>query len=52
MKDQQVSFQHPCDPSKVIYAIIDPPHIFKCIRNNLQKVGKFLVSEIITVPVI
>ncbi|KAL3212322.1 hypothetical protein MRX96_036007 [Rhipicephalus microplus] len=45
MKDQQVSFQHPCDPSKVIYAIIDPPHIFKCIRNNLQKVGKFLLPQ-------
>ncbi|KAL3225464.1 hypothetical protein MRX96_025800 [Rhipicephalus microplus] len=45
MKDQQVSFQHPCDPSKVISAIIDPPHIFKCIRNNLQKVGKFLLPQ-------
>ncbi|KAH8031091.1 hypothetical protein HPB51_012779 [Rhipicephalus microplus] len=45
MKDQQVSFQHPCDPSKVIYAIIDPPHIFKCIRNTLQKVGKFLLPQ-------
>ncbi|KAL3181441.1 hypothetical protein MRX96_036916 [Rhipicephalus microplus] len=45
MKDQQVSFQHPCDPSKVIYAIIDPPHLFKCIRNNLQKVGKFLLPQ-------
>ncbi|KAL3186004.1 hypothetical protein MRX96_028133 [Rhipicephalus microplus] len=37
------SFEHPCDSSKVIQAIIDPPHIFKCIRNNLLKAGKFLL---------
>ncbi|XP_075736221.1 uncharacterized protein LOC119161015 isoform X3 [Rhipicephalus microplus] len=37
------SFEHPCDSSEVIQVIIDPPHIFKCIRNNLRKAGKFLV---------
>ncbi|KAL3218926.1 hypothetical protein MRX96_031286 [Rhipicephalus microplus] len=42
-KNPQTSFQHPCDPSREIYTVIDPPHIFKCIRNNLQKVGKFLL---------
>ncbi|KAH8033298.1 hypothetical protein HPB51_009409 [Rhipicephalus microplus] len=44
-KNPQTSFQHPCDPSGEIYTVIDPPHIFKCIRNNLQKVGKFLLPE-------
>ncbi|KAK8787596.1 hypothetical protein V5799_022629 [Amblyomma americanum] len=39
----QTSFQHPCNPGRTIYAVIDPPHIFKCIRNNLVKVGKFLL---------
>ncbi|KAH6936868.1 hypothetical protein HPB50_023810 [Hyalomma asiaticum] len=38
------SFEHPVDPSEVIQVIIDPPHIFKCIRNNLLKAGKFLVE--------
>ncbi|KAL1424918.1 hypothetical protein MTO96_019780 [Rhipicephalus appendiculatus] len=37
------SFPHPCDPSRVVHTVIDPPHIFKCIRNNLLKVGKFLL---------
>ncbi|KAH7944738.1 hypothetical protein HPB51_028547 [Rhipicephalus microplus] len=44
-KNPQTSFQHPCDPSREIYTVIDPPHIFKCIRNNLQKVVKFLLPE-------
>ncbi|KAL3235238.1 hypothetical protein MRX96_048353 [Rhipicephalus microplus] len=37
------SFEHPCDSSEVIQVIIDPPHIFKCIRDNLMKAGKFLL---------
>ncbi|KAL3192154.1 hypothetical protein MRX96_059265 [Rhipicephalus microplus] len=37
------SFEHPRDSSEVIQVIIDPPHIFKCIRNNLLKAGKFLL---------
>ncbi|KAL3247782.1 hypothetical protein MRX96_056856 [Rhipicephalus microplus] len=37
------SFEHPCDSSEVVQVIIDPPHIFKCIRNNLRKAGKFLL---------
>ncbi|KAH8029087.1 hypothetical protein HPB51_022651 [Rhipicephalus microplus] len=37
------SFEHPCDSSEVIQVTIDPPHIFKCIRNNLLKAGKFLL---------
>ncbi|KAH8033953.1 hypothetical protein HPB51_018422 [Rhipicephalus microplus] len=45
-KNPQTSFQHPCDPIREIYTVIDPPHIFKCIRNNLQKVGKFLVDSL------
>ncbi|KAL3213264.1 hypothetical protein MRX96_035545 [Rhipicephalus microplus] len=44
-KQLQTSFQHPCDPSRTVQALIDPPHVFKCIRNNLQKVGKFLLPE-------
>ncbi|KAL3191906.1 hypothetical protein MRX96_059410 [Rhipicephalus microplus] len=44
-KELQTSFQHPCDPSRTVQALIDPPHVFKCIRNNLQKVGKFLLPE-------
>ncbi|KAH8028609.1 hypothetical protein HPB51_017827 [Rhipicephalus microplus] len=39
------SFEHPCDSSEVIQVIIDPPHIFKCIRNNLLKAGKFLLPS-------
>ncbi|KAH8038851.1 hypothetical protein HPB51_003444 [Rhipicephalus microplus] len=38
------SFAHPCDPSRVVHTVIDPPDIFKCIRNKLLKVGKFLVD--------
>ncbi|KAK8767170.1 hypothetical protein V5799_006046 [Amblyomma americanum] len=41
----QTCFQHPCDPGKTIHTLLDPPHIFKCIRKNLQKVGKFLVPK-------
>ncbi|KAL3245533.1 hypothetical protein MRX96_046899 [Rhipicephalus microplus] len=37
------SFDHPCDSSEVIQVMIDPPYIFKCIRNNLLKAGKFLL---------
>ncbi|KAH8029052.1 hypothetical protein HPB51_022172 [Rhipicephalus microplus] len=37
------SFEHPWDSSEVIQVIIDPPHIFKCIRNSLLKAGKFLL---------
>ncbi|KAL3257980.1 hypothetical protein MRX96_016748 [Rhipicephalus microplus] len=44
-KQLQTSFQHPCDPSRTVQALIDPPHVFKCTRNNLQKVGKFLLPE-------
>ncbi|KAL3218924.1 hypothetical protein MRX96_031284 [Rhipicephalus microplus] len=44
-KQLQTSFQHPCDPSRTVQALIDPPHVFKCIRNNLQKVIKFLLPE-------
>ncbi|KAK8765681.1 hypothetical protein V5799_031710, partial [Amblyomma americanum] len=45
MEHPSTSFQHPCDSSKDIHCIIDPPHIIKCIRNNLQKVGKFLLPQ-------
>ncbi|KAL1484064.1 hypothetical protein MTO96_032789 [Rhipicephalus appendiculatus] len=38
-------FPHPCEPSQSVYVVIDPPHIFKCIRNNLLKVGKFLLPQ-------
>ncbi|KAL3196342.1 hypothetical protein MRX96_001677 [Rhipicephalus microplus] len=44
-KQLKTSFQHPCDPSRTVQALIDPSHVFKCIRNNLQKVGKFLLPE-------
>ncbi|KAL3174059.1 hypothetical protein MRX96_011800 [Rhipicephalus microplus] len=43
-KNPQTSFQHPCDPSREIYTVIDPPHIFKCIKKQ-QKVEKFLLPE-------
>ncbi|XP_049519232.1 uncharacterized protein LOC125943768 [Dermacentor silvarum] len=39
------TFQHPCAPSRLVYVVIDPPHVFKCIRNNLLKVGKFLLPQ-------
>lgn len=45
MHKLQTCFEHPCEPSKQVHVVIDPPHIFKCIRNNLLKVGKFLVSK-------
>ncbi|KAL1436881.1 hypothetical protein MTO96_049277 [Rhipicephalus appendiculatus] len=45
MGNAKTSFEHPCDPSRVIYSVIDPPHIFKCTRNNLPKVGKFLLPR-------
>ncbi|KAL3197870.1 hypothetical protein MRX96_044681 [Rhipicephalus microplus] len=35
----------PCYPSRKVQALIDPPHVFKCIKNNLQKVGKFLLPQ-------
>ncbi|KAL3189096.1 hypothetical protein MRX96_003235 [Rhipicephalus microplus] len=38
-----MSFEHPRDSSEIIQVIIDPLHIFKCIRNNLLKAGKFLL---------
>ncbi|KAH7958552.1 hypothetical protein HPB49_002537 [Dermacentor silvarum] len=38
------TFQHPCAPSRLVYVVIDP-HVFKCIRNNLLKVGKFLLPQ-------
>ncbi|KAL3183370.1 hypothetical protein MRX96_000335 [Rhipicephalus microplus] len=44
-KQLQTSFQHPCYSSRTVQALIDPPHVFKCIRNNLQKVGKFLLLQ-------
>ncbi|KAH8033710.1 hypothetical protein HPB51_015546 [Rhipicephalus microplus] len=43
MHKLQTCFEHPCEPSKQVHVVIDPPHIFKCIRNNLLKVGKFLL---------
>ncbi|KAH7979749.1 hypothetical protein HPB49_010808 [Dermacentor silvarum] len=45
MGNTKTSFEHPCGPSRVVYSVIDPPHIFKCIRNNLLKVGKFLLPQ-------
>lgn len=33
--------QRPCNPSPTVQALFDPPHVFKCIRNHLHKVGKF-----------
>ncbi|KAL3184653.1 hypothetical protein MRX96_005984 [Rhipicephalus microplus] len=44
-KQLQTSFQHPCYPSRTVQALIDPPHVFNCIRNNLQKIGKFLLPQ-------
>ncbi|KAH9385045.1 hypothetical protein HPB48_027084 [Haemaphysalis longicornis] len=45
MHKLQTCFEHPCEPSKQVHVVIDPPHIFKCIRNNLLKVGKFLLPQ-------
>ncbi|KAL3210770.1 hypothetical protein MRX96_052129 [Rhipicephalus microplus] len=45
MHKLQTCFEHPCEPSKQVHVVIDPPHIFKCIRNNLLRVGKFLLPQ-------
>ncbi|KAH8041878.1 hypothetical protein HPB51_019259 [Rhipicephalus microplus] len=45
MHKLQTCFEHPCEPSKQVHVVIDSPHIFKCIRNNLLKVGKFLLPQ-------
>ncbi|KAH6926646.1 hypothetical protein HPB50_020845 [Hyalomma asiaticum] len=45
MHKLQTCFENPCEPSKQVHVVIDPPHIFKCIRNNLLKVGKFLLPQ-------
>ncbi|KAH8033614.1 hypothetical protein HPB51_014520 [Rhipicephalus microplus] len=45
-KQLQTSFQHPYYyPSRTVQALINPPPVFNCIRNNLQKVGKFLLPQ-------
>ncbi|XP_064479601.1 uncharacterized protein LOC135392825 [Ornithodoros turicata] len=41
--DPVTSFEHPTVPDMKVTCIIDVPHIFKCIRNNLLKVGKFIL---------
>lgn len=46
MNAVKTTFQHPCDPARSVHVVIDPPHVFKCVRNNLQKVGKFLVRSV------
>ncbi|KAL3177154.1 hypothetical protein MRX96_009851 [Rhipicephalus microplus] len=45
MHKLQTCFEHPCEPSKQVHVVIDTPHIFRCIRINLLKVGKFLLPQ-------
>lgn len=37
-------FCNPAELDRQVFVIFDVTHIFKCIRNNLLKVGKFKVS--------
>lgn len=30
-------YQHPCDPKRPLFFVIDPVHILKCVRNNWIK---------------
>ncbi|XP_077551220.1 LOW QUALITY PROTEIN: uncharacterized protein LOC144164833 [Haemaphysalis longicornis] len=30
-------YEHPCDPARPLFFVIDPVHILKCIRNNWLK---------------
>lgn len=36
-------FQNPYDDNRNVYVISDPPHLLKCIRNNLMNQGGFQV---------